>query len=128
MMLRRFILGLALLAYSASLAHSILPHSHYNSHQESREHHEHESKHHHDESNGDLAFPVHNSNTDVELSKSSTDHVFKNQANLHFVLADEVILPSEWFLCEAYHVPIDLRTPDHPKLSSCSLRAPPLVS
>lgn len=131
MTLRRIILGLALLAHSASLAHSILPHSHLGAHQESREsneHHEHSSKHSHDEANSGLTFPVHDSNTDVELSKAPTDQALKNQTKLHFVLADDMILPSEGFISETFHVPIDLHTPDPPKLSSCSLRAPPSVS
>lgn len=127
MLIKRFILGLALLAYSASLAHSILPHSHYGSHKDSSEHHEYSSEQHHDEANRGLAFPVHHSNTDVELSKAPADQAFKNQTKLYFVLTNDMILRSEGFISETFHIPIDFHTPEPPKLSSCSLRAPPSV-
>ncbi|MCW5900825.1 MAG: hypothetical protein KIT30_00015 [Cyclobacteriaceae bacterium] len=127
MILRRFILSLALLAYSASLAHSILPHSHYEAHQESNEHHEH-SNEHHDDANGGLAFPVHDSNTDTELSKAPTNQGLKNLTPLHFVLINNVTSRSEIFMRQAFHVPLDLQNPDHPEISSRSLRAPPFIS
>ena len=126
---------LIIFAYTLSLAHSVIPHHHYNSHKESASnHHPHgESKHDRGDKDdhppgGGLTFPSHFFNSDASVTSSSFDEKAKVKAEWQISKAADVLLTAQYFLNPVFHVPRDSKGYDQLIFSSRSLRAPPSIS
>ena len=130
---KQIILGFLILAYALSLVHNIVPHRHFNVHQQSASHHPANSKHNHSD-NGDqqqeggLFFPAHFSNADVSISKLSSGQNLKVKTERHFVKTEDVLITGLCFLPPVFHVPRDSSRYNQLIFVSRCLRAPPSIS
>lgn len=136
--LRQLILGLTLLAHSLSIAHSLIPHHHFNSLSEYKSAHtqdENEQNNHgHNNQNGEtsdtgLFFLTHTTNIDflpstIVPSKEIVSEDF--QAN-NTVLQSSLLIEA-WFVNKVFHIPINPPRRDYTLFSSRILRAPPILS
>lgn len=135
LMQRRHIIPcLLIFAYAFSLAHSVIPHEHYNPHTESASPHPHEeSKDHHDDKHnhqpgGGLIFPSHFSNSDVSVSRFTISQKVKAKADWQINRADDILLTGLCFLPPVFHVPRDSNRYNQFIFFSRCLRAPPSIS
>lgn len=140
MRISSFIYLLVLMAYSLSLAHSVIPHHHFDSYTEFKAGHDHEKsehQHNHDESESDsdeqsdnsLFVGTHVSNIDFSLAT----YTFKKKSqekvqDYNNALIENSHLLEAYFDNSVFHIPICLPPLDHPLFSSRLLRAPPLLS
>lgn len=131
MRLKQSILSLIFIAYALSIAHSVLPHQHTDSHRESSSEqggHDHRDSDDPKHDNG-LTFPVHFSNTDVSFSKFTFEQKVKVKNDLDIIQLEKVHLPADVYsLTKVFHVPIGLLWNEQRIISSCGLRAPPFLS
>lgn len=140
MIIRSFIYSLVLVAYSLSLAHSVIPHHHFDSYSEFKAgHSREEDKHDHshskseddrDEQSDNSPFVgAHVSNIDFSV----TTYTFKKKAQgktptYNVALTETSHLLDASFENSVFHIPIRPPLLDHSCFSSRLLRAPPVFS
>jgi len=137
--IKLFIYCLVLIAYSLSIAHSLIPHSHFNSLGEFKSAHTHdadeEGNHEHNHENegtsdSGLFFLTHTANIDFLPSTSVPDKKVVSK-NFQFNTAATLqisILTDVWFVDKVFHIPIKPPRRDYSLFSTRLLRAPPIFS
>ena len=133
---------LTLLAYTLSLAHSVIPHHHHKSTEEARSHehtkshrHDHGKNHHHHDSEekpehesdktGHFFFFSHDINTDVLIKHTSVGKSVKTNKVQVALPEEKQIAPFEFFAHLVFHPPQSDKIFVFEIHSSRSLRAPP---
>lgn len=144
MMLRNTLYTLTLIAYTLSLAHSVIPHHHHSSAQEATAHQHEDDHHHHDtdhhehndadtegeDSNGSdtghFFFFSHDLNADVLTQHGSVDNPVKEKKASHSLSRKEQVKPFEVSRHLVFHPPQD--DPSFYLAPSChsDLRGPPI--
>jgi len=136
--IKSFIYCLALIAYSLSLFHSVIPHHHFDSLSEFKSAHSHEEgqqNHHEHRSESDtpdsgLFFNTHIANVDFLPSILA---LHKNSASKNLQIDNAAILQNTflidvWIVDKIFHIPIKPPRQDYFLSSSRLLRAPPILS
>jgi hypothetical protein len=144
MIIRKTLYALTLIAYSLSLAHSVIPHHHHKTadeataHNKSNHHHDSAHDHHHgneesesetqDESNaGHLFFFSHDINADVLVQHSSMDSSVKVKKILASVSVKEQTPFRAISSYVEFHPPPDDQTTQSVTVPSNKLRGPPTL-
>lgn len=132
--IRSFLYGFILIAYSLSLAHSVVPHQHFDSYRDFKEDHSHkEAKHEHpdshDEEEGSLFFNTHVANIDFSPTTFTFNKtITKKNQQVKDTLVENTSLFDACFVDPPFHIPIEPLWHGHFFFSSRLLRAPPVFS
>lgn len=139
MKIKSILYGLVLIAYALSLAHSVVPHDHFDSyndfkaghaHKDSNSHKHHDDNGRHDEHSSQSPFvATHFSNTDISVNTFAFEERTSDQSQHGGdALREDTHLLEASFGRSIFHIPIRPPLPDSFLFSSRLLRAPPLFS
>ncbi|HEY0651490.1 MAG TPA: hypothetical protein VGD65_00120 [Chryseosolibacter sp.] len=145
---RKILYALTLIAYTLSLAHSVIPHHHHSSQEEATAHHLSEGHHHgtghhhhdaadHHDSNskdhqsnhsetGHLFFFAHDLNVDVLTRHGSIDNPVKVKKAISIAPLSEQAISSEFKRYLVFHPPQDDPSFHNRPLRQIKLRGPPI--
>jgi hypothetical protein len=142
MIIRKALYALTLIAYSLSLAHSVIPHHHHKTsdeaslhheghdhHNSDHDHHDHEKNEHEDKSDsGHFFFFSHDINADVLIKHGSINNSVKIKTVFASVPVKEQIPATSKSCYIVFHPPPDDQISQSVSIPSNKLRGPPTLT